>query len=77
MNQNNRNFSIEDAKRLAESEEGKKLYSLLQSQEPNKLRMAMQQATAGDFEQLKKTLGTFMASQEAQSLLKQMENKHE
>ena len=72
------NFSIEDAKRLAQTETGQKLVSLLQSQNKQQLQTAMNQASSGDYEQLKKTLGTFMASPEAQALLRQLENsQHE
>ena len=72
------NFSIEDAKRLAQTETGQKLVALLQSQNKQQLQTAMNQASSGDYEQLKKTLGTFMASPEAQALLRQLENsQHE
>lgn len=74
MAQNNQHFSIEDAKRIAGTEAGQKLLSLLKSQDPQRLQAAMKQATSGDFEQLKQTLGAFVASPEAQSLLKQMEH---
>ena len=75
MAQNNQHFSIEDAKRIAGTEACQKLLSLLKSQDPQRLQAAMKQATSGDFEQLKQTLGAFVASPEAQSLLKQMENR--
>ena len=73
MSQNFDNLSMEDARRLAQTEAGQKLLSLLQSQNPCQLRSAMKQASSGDYEQLKKTLGAFMASPEAQALLKQLE----
>ena len=73
MAQNN-HFSMEDAKRLAETAVGQKLLSLLQSQDPQQLRAAMKHASSGDMDQLKKTLGAFMASSETQALLKQLEN---
>lgn len=75
MAQNFENFSMADAKRLAQTEPGQKLLTLLQSQNPQQLQTAMQQASSGDLEQLKKTLSTFMSSPEAQILLKQLENK--
>lgn len=72
------NFSIEDAKRLAQTETGQKLVALLQSQNKQQLQTALNQASSGDYEQLKKALGTFMASPEAQALLRQLENsQHE
>ena len=77
MSQKFDNLSMEDAKRLAQTAAGQKLLSLLQAQSPRQLQTAMQQASSGDYEQLKKTLGAFMASPEAQALLKQLEkNSH-
>jgi hypothetical protein len=78
MAQNNHPFSMEDAQRLAQSEVGQKLMTLLQSQNATQLQTAMQQASSGDYAQLKKTIGTLMASPEARALLKQLENsQHE
>ena len=74
MTQNNHHFSMEDAKRLAQTDAGQKLVALLQSQNSPQLQAAIQQASTGNYEQLKKTLGTLMASPEAQTLLKQLEN---
>lgn len=78
MSQKFDNLSMEDARRLAQTEAGQKLLYLLQSQSPRQLQTAMQQASSGDYEQLKKTLGSLIASPEAQTLLKQLEkNPHE
>lgn len=74
MAQNNHQFSMEDAKRLAQTEAGQKLLSLLQTQNAPQLQTAMQQASAGDYNQLKQTLSSLMASPEARALLKQLEN---
>jgi len=74
MAQNNHQFSIEDAKRLAQTEAGQKLLSLLQTQNAPQFQTAMQQASAGDYSQLKQTLSSLMASPEARALLKQLEN---
>lgn len=73
MEQNFGSFSIEEAKRLAQSKAGQQLISLLQSQSPQKMQVAMKQASAGDIEQLKNTLTAFMTTPEAQALLKQLE----
>ena len=75
MEQNISNFSIEEAKRMAQSKAGKQLIALLQAQNPQKMQSAMNQASSGDIEQLKETLGAFMATPEVQSLLKQLENR--
>ena len=74
MAQNNQHFSMEDAKRLAQSEAGQKLLALLQSQNGPQLQVAMEQASSGNYEQLKKTLSSLMASEDARKLLKQLEN---
>ena len=73
MAQNFNHFSMEEAKRLVQSEAGQKLLTLLQSQNSQQLQTAMQQAASGDIEKMKHTLGTFMASAEAQALLKELE----
>lgn len=74
MAQNNQQFSMEDAKRLAQTEAGQKLLSLLQAQNAPQLQTAMQQASAGDYDQLKQTLSSLIASPEARALLKQLEH---
>lgn len=75
MAQNFDHFSMENAKRLAQSEPGQKLLAMLQAQDSRTLQTAMSQATSGNYEQLKKTLGALMASPEAQALLNQLENQ--
>ena len=74
MAQNNHHFSMDEARRLAQTEAGQKLLTLLQSQNSPQLQSAMQQAATGNYAQLQKTLGAFVASPEAQALLKQLEN---
>ena len=75
MSQKFDNLSMEEAKRFAQSEAGQQLLTLFQSQSPRQLQKAMQQASSGDYEQLQKTLKTFMASPEAKTLLNQLEKK--
>ena len=75
MAQNFDHIPMKDAQRLAQSDPGRKLIALLQTQDSQQLQKAMQQATAGDYEQMKQTLSSFMASPEAQALLKQLENQ--
>lgn len=73
MEQNFGNFSIEEAKQLAQSKVGQQLISLFHAQDPQKMQVAMKLASTGDIEQLKNTLSAFMATPEAQALLKQLE----
>lgn len=75
MSQKFDNLSIEEARRLAQSEAGQQLLTLFRTQSPGQLQKAMQQASSGDYEQLKQTLKTFMASPEAKTLLNQLEKK--
>lgn len=74
MTQNSHSFSMDDARRLAQTDAGKKLLALLQSQNSPQLQRAMEQASSGNYSQLKDTLGSLVASPEAQALLKQLEN---
>jgi hypothetical protein len=66
---------MEEARRLAQSEAGQQLLTLFRNQSPSQLHRAMQQASSGDYEQLKQTLQTLMASPEANTLLNQLEKK--
>ena len=74
MAQNNHQFSMEHAQRLAQTEAGQKLLALLQAQNSPQLHTAMQQASTGNYDQLKKTLGSFISSPEAKGILKKLEN---
>ncbi len=73
MQKNSQNFSMEDAMRLANSEAGQQLLTLLQQTNGDKLRSAMDQAAAGDYAGIQKTLSGLLASEEAKKLMKQME----
>lgn len=66
------NLSVEDAKRIAQSEAGQKLIALLQRSGGEQLQNAMQQASAGNYDQVQNTLSALMSSPEAQELLKQL-----
>ena len=72
MQKNSNNFSVEDAMRLANSPAGQQLLELLKKQSPQDLSRAADQAAAGDFRQAKDTLSSLLASEEAQSLLRQL-----
>lgn len=75
MTQNNHSFSMEEAQRLAQTDAGQKLLTLIQAQNSPQLQTAIRQASNGDYAQLKQALGSLMASAEAQALLKQLESK--
>lgn len=65
-------FSMQEAMRLAQSDAGKQLLSLLQKTQGDKLQEAMDQAAAGDYEQVKKTMSSLLSSPEAQALVKKL-----
>lgn len=77
--QNNRNFtgnpSVAQAMKLAESKEGRQLYELLKSTNGDDLKKAMENAAAGNLEQVKNALSAMLSSPEAQDLLKKMGGK--
>ena len=68
----NGDFSLNDAKKLAQSDAGRQLFSLLQATQGDKLQAAMDQAAAGDMTQVKKTVQELMASPQARQLLEKM-----
>lgn len=65
-------FSVQQAMALAQSDAGKQLFSLLQRTQGDKLQAAMDQAAAGDLEQVKKTMQQIMASDQAKALMQRM-----
>ena len=66
-------FPIKDAMRLAQTDAAQQLFSMLQSTQGDQLRKLREQASAGNYEQLRQTVQSLMASQQAQELLKQMQ----
>lgn len=69
---NTGNYSMEDVKRIANSDAAKKLIAMLQETDRDGLSKAMQQASTGNFEQAKSTLSALMSSPEAQDLINQL-----
>ena len=66
-------FSMQQAMQLARSPAGQQLIALMQRSDGPEFRQAMELASAGKFQEAAKILSSFMASPEAQTLLKQME----
>ncbi len=75
MEKNNNNFSMEDMKRLAQSDAGKQLMAMLQSSHGSTADAVRTSAQAGDMEQAKKALAAFLSDPKAQALLKQLEEQ--
>lgn len=65
-------FSMQDAMKLAQSDAGKQLYALLQQQNAQQLQNAMDDAAAGNYEQVKSTMASMLASPQVRELLKKM-----
>lgn len=72
MPKNSDQFSMQDAKRLANSEAGQQLLALLKSQNSQQMQQAMEQAAAGDYAQVKQTLSTLLESEQVRELLKRL-----
>ena len=59
--------------KLARSPAGQQLLAMLQKSGGSELQTAVTQASAGNYDQAKQMLSTLLSSQEAQNLLKQLE----
>ena len=72
MEKNSQNFSMEDARMLANSPWGQQLFGLLQTKHPE----TVSQAAAGNYEMLRQNLGTLLADPEIRALLQQLGGQH-
>lgn len=72
MQKNYDDFSIQEAMRLANSPAGQQLLALLKRTDSTALQQAAAQASAGDMEKAKAALQQFMATPQAQELLKEL-----
>ena len=75
MDKHSPNFSMQDAMRVANTDAGKQLLELLQANNGDALKQAMNQANSGDYSSLSKTLAPILASEDVQKLLKQLGGK--
>lgn len=76
MQKNSDNFSMQDALRMAQSDAGQQLLSLLKAQNGDTLNKAMDQAAAGDYTQAKQTLSDMLASPQVRAMLEQMRRQN-
>lgn len=65
-------FSIQQARKLAQSGAGQELLALLQNTQGEQLRQAMEQAAAGDYAKVKESFEAMMSSPEARELLEKL-----
>lgn len=64
-------------RKMAESDTGKRLIQLVQSQGGSKMKHALKHAENGDFEEAKELLRKILQDPEASRLMQQMEDGHE
>ena len=65
-------FDIQQVMRLANSDTGRQLLDLLQTTQGDTLQGAMDQAAAGDYDQLKKTVQQLLSNDPARQLVEKM-----
>ena len=75
MEKNFQNFSMQEALRLAKTPAGQQLLALLQQQDSEKLRLAMNQATSGNMESAQQSLSELLSSPEIKALLRQLQGE--
>lgn len=75
MGKNNENFSMEEIKRLAQSDAGKQLMAMLASSHGDASDKVRSSMASGDMEQAKKALSAFLSDPKAQALLRQLEEE--
>lgn len=72
---NQGNFSMQEAMRLANSPAGRQLIAMLQQQNNADLQKAMSSAASGDYTQAKNALSSLLSDPKAVELLKQLGGK--
>ncbi|MBQ6852426.1 MAG: hypothetical protein IJO04_05300 [Oscillospiraceae bacterium] len=72
MQKNSEDFSMQDALRLAQSPAGQQLLAMLRRTDSGQLQQARDLAAAGNYAQASQLIGTLLASDEAQQLLKEL-----
>lgn len=72
MKKNSEGFSMQDAYRLAQSDTGKQLIALLQSQNSETIGKAVAQANAGDTDAAQQTLSQLLRSPQVRALMEQL-----
>lgn len=66
---------LEQARLLADTPAGRQLKALLQQNNAQGLRQAMDQAAKGDYASAKQTIEAFLTTPEAAALLQQLRNE--
>jgi len=75
MQKKSDDFSMQEAMRLANTPAGQQLLALLRQENGDKLQSIMQMAQSGDLKSAGNALQNILSSQNAQTLLKEMEEQ--
>lgn len=75
MEKNNGSFSMEEIKKLAQSDAGRQLMAMLASNHGDTSDRVRSSMASGDMEQAKKALSAFLSDPKAQALLRQLEEE--
>ncbi len=68
-------FSMQEAKRLAQSDAGQQLLALLRGSHGEAVRAAMDSAKAGDMSQAQQALSALLSDPQARSLIKRLQEE--
>ena len=74
MQKNSRQFSTQDALRLAKSDAGQKLLAILKQSDGQQLEKARDCAANGDYSNAMQALSSLFAREDVRALLKQLED---
>lgn len=73
MQKNSPDFSLQELMRLANTDAGKQLLSIVSQMDASQRSQAMSQAASGDMAAARQTLSQLLTSPQVQQLLKQLE----
>ena len=74
MQKNSRQFSTQDALRLAKSDAGQKLLAILKQSDGQQLEKARDCAASGDYSNAMQALSSLLQREDVRTLLKQLED---
>lgn len=75
MQKDPKNFSMQDAVKMANTPAGQELLAILQKSDTVALQDAMKQASSGNYDSAKQILEPLLASPDIQQLLRQLGGK--
>ncbi|MBE6976912.1 MAG: hypothetical protein E7439_06980 [Ruminococcaceae bacterium] len=66
------NYSVEQAKKMANSDAGKQLFALLQQTQGDQLKVVMEDAASGNYAKAMQAMSAMMNSPQAKELMEKM-----